>query len=196
MVLLGINCGMDNRHCAYLSHNHLNLQEARFDYARGKTGVQRWGPLWPETVESLREAMESRPTPKDPSLRDRVFITKYGGSWCHEEKNVDPIAQEMRKLCKDLGFHQKGVGFYSLRHTFYTIAKKCKDIEAVKFIMGHVEEANDMGAFYDEDNFDEEEVDVERLNTVVNFVRDWLFKHTEVQADAEDDASELAQEHG
>lgn len=194
MILLGINCGMGNRDCAHLSHNHLNLEEARFDYARGKTGVHRWGPLWPETVDALREAMKTCPTPKDPSLGDRVFITKYGGSWCSEEKNIDPIAQEMRKLCKELGFHQKGVGFYSLRHTFYTIAKKCKDIEAAKFIMGHVEEANDMGAFYDEDNFDEEEVDVERLNVAVNFVRDWLFKHIEVRADAEDDASEPAQQ--
>ena len=195
MILLGINCGLGNTDCANLRFEHIDLDEARFDYTRGKTGIHRWGPLWPETVEALREAIERRPPPKDISAREVVFITKYGLTWCQKGDRSDPIAQEMRKLCKKLGIHQKGVGFYSLRHTFYTIGKKSKDLTAVKFIMGHVEEANDMGAFYDEDDFDEEQVDVQRLQAVTNFVRDWLFKCTDGPGlDEGDDASELVQE--
>ena len=68
--------------------------------------------------------------------------------------------------------------------------------DMVNYFLAEKKQAIPLGAFYDEDNFDEEEVDVARLNTGVNFVRDRLFKHTEVQADAEDDAAEVAQEQG
>ena len=37
-----------------------------------------------------------------------------------------------------------------LRHTFQTIGEKTRDDDAVRYIMGHAEASNDMGAVYSE----------------------------------------------
>ncbi len=204
MILLGINCALGNKDCAELSFKHLDLEGGRFVFPRGKTGVARWGPLWPETVKAIRTSLDSRPKPKEDKYRNRIFITKYGHSWGAGPKHDDPIAKEMRKLCRGLGIYQTGVGFYSLRHTFVTIGRKTADIEAVKFIAGHAEDANDMSAYYDEDDFDKEQVDVQRLHTVTNYVHDWLFppvedtttvdQHTEECPSPGDDAKSQEEE--
>ena len=79
----------------------------------------------------------------------------------------NPISKEMRKVLDTVGIRRKGVGFYTLRHVFQTIGEKTRDKDAVRAIMGHVE--NSIAA-----NYSEEPVEDERLIAVVNHVRAWL----------------------
>jgi integrase len=168
-----------------LRFDHLNLQRGWVDFPRPKTGIDRRCPLWPETVQALKAAIKIRPEPKLPVKRknarkakpeqniedyiDRVFITKYGQSWEPKSDYDNPISKETTKLLKDLEVHRKGVGFYALRHTFQTIGGQSRDRDAVRYIMGHVEDANDMSARYTE-----ETVSDDRLKAVTDYVRDWF----------------------
>jgi len=170
MIYLGINCGLGNNDCAMLPKKALDLDKGWLDFGRPKTGICRRCPLWPETIEALREALAKRPTPKDPQHAERVFITKYGITW--EAKSIvdSPVAKEMAKLLKRLKIHRKGVGFYALRHTLETMGKKTRDQDALDTIMGHGEDPDDMG-----DVYNEEPVDDSRLQAVTDYVRAWLF---------------------
>lgn len=167
MLLLGINCGMGNADCGRLSQSVVDLDGAIIDYPRPKTGMPRRCPLWPETVAALREALAARPKPKRTEDAGLFFITKYGLSW-HKDTPDSPIAKETAKLLKALGINgQKGRGFYTLRHTFRTVADEAKDQPAVDFIMGH--EVPHMSAVY------RETISDERLRAVSTHVRKWLF---------------------
>ncbi len=75
----------------------------------------------------------------------------------------------MGKLLRKLGLHRPGLGFYALRHTFQTVGQKTLDKDAVRYIMGHVDDARDMGAVYNEERPSDE-----RLREVTDHVRDWL----------------------
>src|SRR5262249_13624763 len=57
MLLLGINCGFGNADCAHLPLSALDLDNGWLNYPRPKTGVDRRCPLWPETVQAIREAL-------------------------------------------------------------------------------------------------------------------------------------------
>jgi hypothetical protein len=63
--------------------------------------------------------------------------------------------------------HRLALGFYTLRHTFRTIADESKDQPAVDFIMGH--EVPHMSAVY------RETISDVRLRAVVNHVRGWFY---------------------
>jgi integrase len=170
MIYLGINCGLGNNDCAKLPMKALDLSGGWLDFGRPKTGIHRRCPLWPETVEALKEALAKRPTPKDDAQKDRVFITKRGMTWEPKTMTDNPVSKEMAKVLKELRIHRKGVGFYALRHTLQTIGKKTRDKDAVRAIMGWAENSNDMSAIYTE-----EPVEDERLRGVTDFVRAWLF---------------------
>jgi integrase len=170
MVYLGINCGLGNHDCAMLPMKALDLDGGWLDFGRPKTGIHRRCPLWPETVEAVRAALEARPAPKDLAHGVRVFITKYGTTWEPKAKMDCPISKETAKVVKALGIHRKGTGFYALRHTFETIGRKTRDKDAVYAIMGHGEHANDMGAVYNE-----EPIEDARLRGVTDYIRAWLF---------------------
>jgi integrase len=62
------------------------------------------------------------------------------------------------------------LGFYTLRHTFRTVADESKDQPAVDHIMGH--EVPHMSAIY------RETISDERLKAVTEHVRSWLFGKT------------------
>ena len=66
-----------------------------------------------------------------------------------------------------LGFYRAGLGFYTLRHVFETIAGESRDQVAVDHIMGHAR--NDMASVY------RERISDERLIAVVEHVRHWLY---------------------
>jgi integrase len=178
MIYLGLNCGLGNSDCAHLTLGVINWKTKWLGYARGKTGVNRRCPLWPETVKALREAIEHRPTPKIEC--DNVFITRLGMPWMGKEllisnenkktKRDDPVSKEFTKLLVKLKLKRQGVGFYALRHIFYTVGKRF-DREAAKAMMGHADKSNDMGPIYDEDD---QPVEDERLMAVSNYVRKWL----------------------
>ena len=166
MVLLGVNCGFGNADCGTLPFSALDLEGGWVDYPRPKTAILRRCPVWPETMQALHEAIARRPTPKDPSLSDRVFITHKGGSWWKETPDT-PLSNAMALLLRSLGLYRPRLGFYALRHTFETIGGEAKDQVAVDHIMGHVRD--DMASVY------RERISDERLRAVTDHVRAWLW---------------------
>ena len=165
MILLGVNCGFGNSDCGTLPLAAIDLDGARLNHARPKTGIGRRVPLWPETVQALKEALAKRPTPKQEANAGLVFVTQRGLSWAKDTAD-NPITKETRKLLDslDINGHRN---FYALRHTFETIGGEAKDQVAVDAIMGHADPS--MGAHY------RERISDERLRAVTNHVRQWLF---------------------
>jgi len=179
MILLGVNCGFGNMDIATLKLSGVDLEAGWIDHPRPKTGTERRCPLWPETIQSLREAIARRPKPKDPAHADLVFLTRqHGNPWVrfeckdpeHPENGAwnDAITIIMRKLLGKLGLKRPGRGFYSLRHTFETISGESVDQVSTDYLMGHVD--NSMAAVY------RERISDDRLRAVVNHVHEWLFE--------------------
>jgi integrase len=167
MLLLGINAAFGNSDCGNLPKCALDLVAGWVTFPRPKTGINRRCWLWPETVEALKSAIAKRPEPKNPVHASLVFITKAGKP---RAKDIDdsPITKETAKLLQRLDINgRKGLGFYTLRHTFRTIADESKDQPAVDFIMGH--EVPHMSAVY------RETISDARLKAVAEHVRKWLF---------------------
>jgi integrase len=166
MVLLGINAGLGNSDVARLPLSALDLDAGWLDYPRPKTGMPRRCPLWPETVASLREALAARPEPTDPA-DTAVFITQRGTVTGRAYPAV-AVLKRFEYLLHALKINgRKGLGFYTLRHTFRTVADGAKDQPAADFIMGH--EVAHMSSVY------REGIDDERLKAVAEHVRGWLF---------------------
>jgi integrase len=167
MLLLGINAGFGNADCGRLPLSALDLDAGWANYPRPKTGIDRRCPLWPETVAALREALAQRPEPKDPADAGLAFVTRWGDCWTKDTDNC-AITKETAKLLKALSINgRKGLGFYTLRHTFRTVADEAKDQPAADFIMGH--EVPHMSSVY------RETISDARLKAVADHVRTWLF---------------------
>jgi integrase len=166
MIHLAVNCGFGNSDCGTLPLAALDLEGGWVNYHRPKTGIDRRCPLWPETVKALRESLAQRPPVKATEAEPLVFVTKYGASWAKETAD-NPITKEFRKLLDATGLHREGLGFYTLRHTFRTIADASRDQPAVDSIMGHADAS--MAARY------RERIDDSRLLIVTNHVRAWLW---------------------
>jgi integrase len=177
MILLGINAGFGNADCGNLPLTALDLERGMIDYPRPKTGGPRRCPLWPETVEALKEALAKRKEPKNRVDDGLVFVTKYGDSWTKDVAD-SPVTKEMRKLLDATGINGHR-NFYALRHTFRTVADEAKDQPAVDYIMGH--EVPHMSAVY------RETISDARLKAVTDYVRGWLFMPTpQVRAEEEE----------
>jgi integrase len=166
MILLGVNCGFGNADCGKLPLSALDLDNALIDFPRPKTGIQRRCALWPETVAALREALAKRPEPKDPAHAGLVFVTKRGLCWVKDTPG-SPVSKETAKLLKSLGINGSR-NFYTLRHTFRTVADEARDQPAADYIMGH--EVAHMSSVYREGIADE------RLRAVSDHVRQWVFR--------------------
>jgi integrase len=175
MLLLGINAALGNADIAKLPITAIDLDAGWMKYPRGKTGIMRRCPLWPETVQSLRVWLAQRPAPKDAANHDLVFITARGNAW---ERGTDnrAISHECRKLIDKLGIdgdrnEDEGRNYYALRHSWRTIADKSRDEVAINVIMGHDDKK--MANRY------RERIDDERLQEVVDIVHGWLFAEPE-----------------
>jgi integrase len=167
ILLLGINCGYGNSDCGNLPLSAVDLDNAFIDFPRPKTGIPRRCPLWPETVAAIREAFARRHEAKDPENAGLVFVTKYGGAWAKDVPD-SPVTKETKKLLLALGINgRKGLGFYTMRHTFRTVADEAKDQPAADYIMGH--QSTHMSSTY------RERISDARLRAVVDHVRTWLF---------------------
>jgi integrase len=167
MVHLALNVGFGNADCGSLPLAALDLEGGWLSHHRSKTGVQRRCALWPETVQALREVIAKRPTPKSSDAEPLVFITRCGQPWA-KARFDNPVCKAFRKLLDELGLHKAGLGFYSLRHVFRTIAGGAKDLEATRAIMGHCNQ-------HVEDAYIETLPDDSRLRAVTEHVRRWLF---------------------
>jgi integrase len=168
MILLGVNAGFGNSDLGTLPVSAVDLKGRWINYPRPKTEIPRRVPLWAETVTALKEALASRPMPKDPDDDRLVFLTKYGLRWAKETRD-NPISKEFAKLLQEVGLNRPGLSFYALRHTFETIGGEARDQVAVDAIMGHAPHGNDMSAVYREGISDE------RLKRVTAHVRKWMF---------------------
>jgi integrase len=169
MILLGINCGFGNHDVASLPFSALDLEAEWVDFPRPKTGIPRRCPLWPETVAAIREALAERPTPKDQADAGIVFLMPSGRRWARntEKSFTSCLAVHVGELMKKLDMRRDGIGFYTLRHVFRTVADAARDPVAIDLIMGHSDPS--MGGHY------RERIDDSRLQAVVDHVRAWLF---------------------
>jgi integrase len=167
MLLLAVNAGFGNSDCGNLPLAALDLDRGWVDFARPKTGLPRRAPLWPETLQALKEALAKRPEPNKAEHAGLVFITKYGKPW-DKGTSANPVSEETRKLLRRLDINGRaGLGFYTLRHVFRTVADEAKDQPAADYIMGH--EVSHMSSVY------RETISDARLRAVTDHVRAWLF---------------------
>jgi integrase len=176
MIYLGLNCGLGNHDCGSLRLGNIDLQASWLNYPRPKTGIPRRCPLWPETVAALKKAIDSRPEPLHKANADRVFLTVKRVPFTADAKikenggagpRIDSVTQAFRRLLGELKMHRHGLGFYTLRHVFETVAGGTTDQVAVDLIMGHTDLS--MAAHY------RERIDDSRLMAVVEHVRAWLW---------------------
>jgi integrase len=169
MILLGINSGFGNHDVASLPLSALDLGRGWTAFPRVKSGILRRCPLWPETVAALREALAERPAPKVEADAELVFLQPSGRRWVRttEKSRTDNVSVHFCELTKKLGLHRDGIGFYTLRHVFRTVADATRDPVACDIIMGHTDPS--MGGHYGE------RVEDARLRAVAEYVRAWLF---------------------
>lgn len=142
MIWLGLNCGFGCTDCAELKWADLDLVNGRVKLPRRKTGISRDLPLWPETVEALKEV------PKTGKL---VFYISRGNPYIQTLSKTDDngngkytslnmIATKFSRLIKKSGLDvPKGTGFYTLRRTAATIAARSGDRFAVQRLLGHAD---------------------------------------------------------
>jgi integrase len=162
MILMGLNGGFGNGDCCALPWTAIEYptQEGHLtwiDFPRPKTGAPRRFPLWPETIAAL-EAL--------PHVGPYVFTPQRGNQWSESDRTM---SKQFRSLAKRAGIHQHGLGFYTLRHVFATVASdKCRDSQAIASILGHV------GTSMAEKHYIEG-ISARRLFRVVAKVRIWLF---------------------
>jgi integrase len=142
MIWLGLNCGFGCTDCSELLWQHVDLERGRIDYPRGKTGVDRNLPLWPETVMALKAL---------PNVNHRVFNTCRGNAWVRVIEKVDGngvtkfskhdgVTKAFATLMKEAGVElENRAGFYSLRRTAATWAARSGDPFAVQRLLGHAD---------------------------------------------------------
>ena len=142
MIWLGLNCGFGCTDCAGLKWKNVDLPNRRVDLPRGKTGIGRNLPLWPETVRVLNEV---------PVSGELVFYTRKGNPWVNTKKGMgkdgkekykktNNVSKEFSKLMKRTGVKmEKGVGFYTLRRTAATLTARSGDPFAVQRLLGHAD---------------------------------------------------------
>jgi integrase len=178
MVLVGVNCGFGNNDVATLPLTAVDLDGGWVDYPRPKTGIERRCPLWPETIAALRLVLAERPKPNDEA-KGLVFVRRNGKPWLQtsrvENSEVSqeiayPVVKAVTELMKSAGVHRAGLGFYTLRHVFRSVADGARDWVAVDRIMGHQDPT--MGGHYRDTGGG---IDDSRLQAVAQFVRQWLF---------------------
>jgi len=158
-ILLGLNGGVGNSDIGQMEPKH--IQGDWVDYPRHKTAHDRRFKMWPETKKSIEQVRQTKQA-DNPYL----FLTKQKKLW-FKDNGDDPISKEFRKLCLEVGIHKKGRGFYSLRHQFRSIARGCRDREAVDYVMGHPD-----GTIAE--HYMEWGIDDSRLQVVTDFVYQWV----------------------
>jgi integrase len=168
MVLLACNAGLGNSDVGRMRKSSIDFETSWVSYARPKTGIPGRFKLWPETLQAVRDAMEVRPTPKDPKDSDLVFVTRTGRPWHQEDSKHCPISLQFGKLVRGQGFYRTGLSFYAMRHTFQSVADEVGDYIATRMVMGHATDSDMSGTY-------REKFDDRRIERVTDHVRTWLF---------------------
>ena len=68
---------------------------------QGRPSILRRCPLWPETVQAIRQALAARRGPKSGEHAGHVFITKYGLPWAKDTAD-QTLAKQFGKLLRAL----------------------------------------------------------------------------------------------
>lgn len=128
-ILLGANLGYGNRDCARLERRHINGRMV--DAVRHKTGAERRGWLWPETLDAL-----TKWPPPFLNSKNRPIVGD----------GTDSLRVAFKVLVKRCGIAANGRGFYSLRRAYRTAVDDHWDRPAIDLTMGHITPG--MGARY------------------------------------------------
>ncbi|MAT70672.1 MAG: hypothetical protein CMJ58_14235 [Planctomycetaceae bacterium] len=167
MILIAVNGGLGQSDLGAIRITDIDLKNGWLNFERVKTGIDRRIPLWPETLQAIKTWIAKNPAAKDPEDEGLLFVTKCGKPWTKTNPKTgtpnDSIGAEFLKVMEATGLRRPRRGFYSLRHTFATLAGGSLDQVAVNAIMGHVD--NSMAAEY------RERIDDQRLRKVVDHVR-------------------------
>jgi len=140
MIWLGLNCGFGCTDCSELQWKHLNLEISRVIFPRGKTGVSRDLPLWPETIEAIKAVSKKGQlvfyTAKgNPFVRNVLKIDANGNE---KYSPINSIATKFSRMIKKSELNvPKGTGFYTLRRSAATMAARSGDPFAVQRLLGH-----------------------------------------------------------
>jgi len=164
-IYLGINAAYGSADIGRLKTAAIDFENSWLGEIRGKTGVARGCWLWPETVAALRQAIDEKPW--NPRYPDLYSLTRNRQPWWQEETDSNPLIASFSRNKKAASITRRGVGQYSLRHTFRTIGGDVGDREAVDFIMGHKDPSVSAGYRHG--------IDPKRVVAVCSHVRDWLF---------------------
>jgi integrase len=172
MILLAVNGGMGQTDVAALPKSAFDRGSSWLTFPRPKTGIDRRIPLWPETLATLREAIDARSEATSPDDDRLCFLTRQGNGRVRNgdgDKHAwkDAVGLEFGKLLRKLDLKRPGLQFDALRHTFQTIGGDAKDPDAVSSIMGHANAG--MAAAY------RERISDDRLGAVVETVPLWLW---------------------
>ena len=169
MTWLAINGGLGPADVAELELDAIdvNRRSPVLDYPRPKTLIERRVPLWPETVRAVADVLTNRSPYSTPAGRDRLFLTRSGRPWASGSSNALP--RQFSGLLEKAGVkrgRRHRLGFYSIRHTFRTVADAAGDQHATARIMGHA--LPGMADVY------VEKISEARLRAVAEHVRSWL----------------------
>ena len=164
-ILLGINCGFypGDTIAIHIEHFNMDNNPPYHCFRRVKTLQQRRAVLWPETVGAIHDYyMRGRPSRGSKNL----LVNRNGEPY---STKAGVLQREFRKLADAAGV-EAGVGIGSLRHTFATIIDTVSDQSMIDLTMGHTNPSIQKRV-YRQLNINE----FERLSTIANVVRDWLF---------------------
>ena len=167
MLLLAINGGFGNSDLARVKI--ADVAGEWLEMPRGKTGVDRRIPLWPETQAAIKDAIRERPEPQD-SAKELIFLSARGGPLITvrpDGKRTDLTVEGFRRLAKDAGIYKPRMGLYWCRHVTQTRGDAARDPVAVAAIMGHKDPS--MAGHY------RQTIEDERLLAVVECIRAWLW---------------------
>jgi integrase len=195
MILLGINCGLGPADLGRLRWEMIDLERARLNFPRQKSGVRRVGYLWKKTRRALRRVRmlkHNRLALVKEGEHSLVFITRNGLNYYRETEifgwvevdgrrvkkllkiQVDnPILRTFRRMCRELKL--TGLTFYRLRHSFRTYGQGARDRGALDACMGHKD--GSIGRVYDH-----EQIEWNRITRIAKVVHRqlWLkIKHSD-----------------
>jgi len=167
ILLLCINGGLGNSDIARIKLSDVGGQW--LELVRGKTGIERRIPLWPETQEAIKVAISKR----EKSKSDLLFVSGHGQPLIvvrDDGKKTDLTCEGFRRIAVTAGISRPRMGLYWCRHTFQTIGDAARDPVATSAIMGHADHT--MAGNY------REGIEDDRLLRVIEHIRAWLFKPT------------------
>ncbi len=149
LLLLALNGGCSSSWLSEVPLSAVDLDGGFVDWVRPKTEELCRFPLWPLTIEAIRQWLPHRPAAREPGHGDRVFLTRLGNPLVRSTIPLDDdgdIAsvnpddawgKELDKLIRAAGFKRPGLRSHALRRSHSTAANDVLDRDARRMVMGH-----------------------------------------------------------